>query len=162
MRKYFYAAVLVVAPVCAFAQTAPTPVPVPSGSPAASPSPGATPSASPSPGATPSASPLPLPTPLVLKPLDPPQILAVRVSEPVFHSGDTVSATVIASTNVAAVELRVMGKVIRFQRADFGIFQLDYKLPHIPRRFLHDYPAQIVAMNSNNAYVARDITISLR
>lgn len=150
MLKFLFAGLIALTPVCAFAQTPSSPAPKRSVPPTASPSPAATPL------------PSPLPTPLVLKPGEPPQILAIRISEPVFHSGDTVSAMVITSTNVPAVELRVMGKVIRFERLDFGVFQLNYKLPHIPRRFLHDYPAQIVAMNTQDVYVARDITISLR
>jgi len=72
------------------------------------------------------------------------------------------AATVITSTNVPAVELRVVGKIVRFTRIDFGIWELSYKLPHIPRRFLRDYPAQIVAMNTMDVYVARNITLSLR
>ena len=143
-------------PAAALAQTPPSPSAIPQPSPSASAQPSLSPSASPSP------SPSPLPTPLVLPPEAPPQILAIQVNEPVFHSGDTVSAKVITSTNVPAVELRVMGKIIRFTRLDFGVFELDYKLPHIPRRFLRDYPAQIVAMNTGNVYVSRDITISLR
>lgn len=121
-----------------------------------------TPAPSASPSAAPSPLPSPLPTPLVLPPQAAPQILAVRVNEPFFHSGDMVEATVITSTNVPAVELRILGKVIRFQRLDFGVFQLAYKLPHIPRRFLKDYAGQIVAMNTQNMYVAQNITISLR
>jgi len=98
----------------------------------------------------------------VLPPEAPPQILAVAINGPVFHSGDTFLARVITSTNVPAVELRVVGKVVRFDRIDFGIWQLSYKLPHIPRRYLRDYQAQIVAMNTVNVYVSRDITLSLR
>lgn len=103
-----------------------------------------------------------MPTPLVLPPEAPPQIIAIAINGPFFHSGDTFFARVVTSTNVPAVELRVMGKVIRFARLDFGIWELTYKLPHIPRRFLHDYPAQIVAMNTVNVFVSRDITLSLR
>jgi hypothetical protein len=122
------------------------------------------PSASPVPSPAPSAtiSPAPLPTPLVLPPEAPPQILAIVINCPVFHSGDTFAATVITSTNVPAVELRVVGKVVRFARIDFGIWQLNYKLPHIPRRFLRDYPAQIVAWNTTNLTASRDIMLSLR
>jgi hypothetical protein len=103
-----------------------------------------------------------MPTPLVLPPEAPPQILAIAINSPVFHSGDIFSAKVITSTNVPAVELRILGKIVRFQRVDFGIWQLSYKLPHIPRRFLRDYPAQIVAWNTVNVTAARNITISLR
>jgi len=157
MVRLLYAAFLTLAPLGALAQTAP-PSPSPSPSPTAGPAVTASPSPSPSPVPAPST----LPTPLVLPPEAAPQILAVSVNEPVFHSGDTVTATVITSTNVPAVELRVMGKIIRFTRLDFGVFQLKYKLPHIPRRYLKDYPAQIVAMNTMNVLVARNLTLSLR
>lgn len=123
---------------------------------------GQTPAPSPAPAITCSPMPTPLPTPLVLPPAAPPQILAVSINEPVFHSGDTLTATVITSTNVAAVELRIIGQAIRFARSDFGVWHLSYRLPHIPRRYLRDYAGQIVAMNTGNASVARNIMISLR
>ena len=142
-------------PIAAFAQTAPpSPTPPPSAS--------ATPSPPPSVSATPFPAPTPLPTPLVLPPPAPPQILAVKFRDSVLHSGDTMLVTVITSTNVAAVELRVGGSVIRFPRTDFGIWQLSYKLPPIPRRFRHDYAAEIVAWNSTNLTAKRDVTIALR
>jgi hypothetical protein len=145
-------------PLAAFAQTYPAATPAPSPSPSAL----VTPAPSASPSATPASSPTPLPTPLILPPDAVPQILAVTVNEPVFHSGDTIYSTVITSTNVAAVELRVAGKAIRFPRIDFGVWQLAYTLPRIPRRMLHDYDGQIVAMNSAGVSTARAVTISLR
>ncbi len=159
MPNVLFAALLAVIPVSALGQTPP-----PSPAPAVTASPVPTPSASPSPSPVPSAtiSPAPLPTPLVLPPGAPPQILAIVINASVFHSGDTFSARVITSTNVPAVELRIIGKVVRFQRLDFGIWQLTYRLPHIPRRFLRDYAAQIVAWNTTNLTASRDITISLR
>ena len=153
MRSLFLALALAV-PIAAFAQTYPS---TPAPSPSASVTPG--PSAAP---ATPTGSPAPLPTPLVLPPDAVPQILAVTVNETVFHSGDTIYSTVVTSTNVAAVELRVAGKAIRFPRVDFGVWQLAYTLPHIPRRMLHDYGGQIVAMNSAGVTTVRPVTISLR
>jgi hypothetical protein len=159
MPKLLFAALFAAIPLSALGQTPP-----PEPAPAVTASPVPAQSASPSPSPVPSAtiSPAPLPTPLVLLPAEPPQILAIAINASEFHSGDTFSAMVVTSTNVPAVELRILGKVIRFQRLDFGIFQLSYKLPHIPRRFLHDYAAQIVAWNTTNLTTSRDITISLR
>jgi hypothetical protein len=157
MLKLIFAALLFAIPVIAFGQALP-PSPVPTAAP--SPAPTASPSAIPQ--ASPTTSPTPLPTPLVLPPEAPPQILAISINQQTFHSGDLFYAKVITSTNVPAVELRAIGKAIRFTRLDFGVWELSYKLPHIPRRFLKDYPAQIVAMNTVNVYVARDITLSLR
>lgn len=150
--KIAFALLAFALPLAAMAQTPP--------SPSASPQP--SPSASLTPLPSPSASPAPLPTPLVLPPEAPPQILAISMNQQVYHSGDVFYAKVITSTNVPAVELRVIGKVVRFTRLDFGIWELNYKLPHIPRRFLRDYAAQIVAMNTVNVFVSRDITLSLR
>jgi hypothetical protein len=140
--KIVFALVAFVLPIVATAQTPPAP----------------SSTSVPSPAATATA----LPTPLVLPPEAPPQILAIRVNQQFYHSGDVFSAKVITSTNVPAVELRVLGKVLRFTRLNFGVWELNYKLPHVPRRFLRDYPAQIIAMNVANIYVSRDITLSLR
>jgi hypothetical protein len=156
--KIVFALVTFVLPVVAMAQTPPAPVPTSMPSPAATALPPATPPSSPQPTPVPT----PLPTPLVLPPEAPPQILAISINQQVYHSGDMFYAKVITSTNVPAVELRVIGKVVRFTRLDFGIWELNYKLPHIPRRFLRDYAAQIVAMNTVNVFVSRDITLSLR
>ncbi|HEX5275389.1 MAG TPA: hypothetical protein VFW34_08935 [Candidatus Rubrimentiphilum sp.] len=159
MLRILLAALTTAIPLTAFAQTLP-PSPAPTMAPSSSPSPQPSPAVSPT--AAPTSVPTPLPTPLILPPQAPPQILAISMSQQVYHSGDMFYAKVITSTNVPAVELRVIGKVVRFTRLDFGIWELNYKLPHIPRRFLKDYSAQIVAMNTVNVYVARDITLSLR
>lgn len=139
----------------------PSPSPSPVASPSVSPSPSPAP---PTPSPSPSASPLPtpLPTPLVLPPDAPPQILAVQLSDPVFHGGETVSATVVTSTNVAAVEIRMSGHALRLPRTGFGIFQLSYQVPRVPFWMRKSYTAQVVAMNTAGVEAARDITVSLR
>jgi hypothetical protein len=161
LPQSIFLALALAVPLGALAQTYPS-TPAPSPTPSATPTISPAPSPSAAPSATPAGSPTPLPTPLVLPPDAVPQILAVTVNETVFHSGDTIYSTVVTSTNVAAVELRVAGKAIRFPRVDFGVWQLAYTLPHIPRRMLHDYPGQIVAMNSAGVTTARPVTISLR
>ena len=55
-----------------------------------------------------------------------------------------------------------MGKAIRFSRNDFGIWQLVYKMPHIPRRYFRDYNGQIAAMNTAGVTIVRNVVISLR
>lgn len=174
--------------VLAVLQTPPTPAPIPtptaaasptpvpslepsplpaataSSSPSPSPSPTALPSATPAPlpSATPVPLPTPLPTPLALPPNAPPQILAVHLSDPVFHGGETVSGTVITSTNVAAVEIRVAGQRIRLPRMDFGVWQLSYTVPHVPFWLRKTYTAQVVALNTAGAAAERDLQIPLR
>ncbi len=106
--------------------------------------------------------PTPLPTPLVLPPDAPPQILAVQLSDPVFHSGELVSGTVITSTNVAAVEIRMMGRSRRLPRTDFGVFAMSYTMPRVPFWLRKTYTAQVVAMNSAGVQAERDVTVSIR
>lgn len=142
------------------ASSAPVPslTPAPSESPLATP----TPTPTPTPAVTATPAPAPLPTPLVLPPDAPPQILAVQLSDPVFHSGEFVSGTVITSTNVAAVEIRVMGQIWRLPRTDFGVFQMSYTMPRVPFWLRKSYNAQIVAMNSAGVETEHDLTISVR
>lgn len=143
-----------------------TPSPMPSETAPPSPLPSATPTPTPTATASPTASPLPtatpLPTPLVLPQNAPPQILAVAISDPVFHSGETVSGTVITSTNVVAVELRLEGHSVRLPRANYGVFQMTYTMPHIPFFFRRTYTAQVVALTDTGLQAERDVTISVR
>lgn len=104
----------------------------------------------------------PLPTPLVLPAEAPPQILAVRVSDPVFHGGETITGTVITSTNVAAVEIRLAGHAIRMPRADYGIWQMSYTMPHVPFFYRRTYTAQVVAMNTAGLAAEQDLTVAVR
>ncbi len=140
----------------------PLPTPIPSITPAPTPVPLPTPTPSPVPSGTPSPSPSPLPTPLVLPDDAPPQILAVQISDPVVHGGETVTGTVITSTNVAAVEIRMAGRAIRMPRTDYGVWQLTYHMPHVPFFMRGTYTAQIVAMNVAGAVAERDVAISVR
>jgi hypothetical protein len=80
----------------------------------------------------------------------------------VVHSGETVTGTVITSTNVAAVEIRIAGHTARIPRVDFGVWQASVTIPHVPFFMRHRYTGQIVAMNSAGVETARDITISIR
>lgn len=173
------AAAVLFAPSAVTAQQAPpTPSPMPSETAPPSPLPSASPSVTPSPAPSTSPTPLPtakplptttplptatpMPTPLVLPDDAPPQILAVTVSDPVFHSGETVTGTVITSTNVAAVEIRLAGRSMRLPRSDFGVFQMSYTMPRVPFWLRKTYTAQVVALNSAGLQAERDITVSVR
>lgn len=145
--------------------TTPLPVPTISAPPPATPLPPLpTPWPTPTPMTTPAPVPTvtPLPTPLVLPPDAPPQILAVQVSDPVFHGGETITGTVITSTNVAAVEIHLAGRSMRMPRTDFGIWQTTFKMPHVPFFYRGRYTAQIVAMNTAGAQAEQDLTVSVR
>lgn len=84
------------------------------------------------------------------------------LSDPVFHSGEHVTGTIITSTNVAAVEIRMMGRARRIPRTDFGVFQMSYTLPRIPFWMRKTYTAQVIAMNTAGVETERDVTVSVR
>jgi len=110
----------------------------------------------------PIATPVPLPTPLVLPSDAPPQILAVQLSDPVFHSGEVITGTVITSTNVTSVELRVASRSYLIPRADFGRFELSYRMPQVPFFFRGTYQAQVIARNATGVSAERDISVAVR
>ena len=124
--------------------------------------PGPSPSPSVSPSAQPTASPTPQPTPLALPADAPPQIVAVELSDPVFHSGETVSGTVITSTNVAAVDVRVANQSRRLPQTAPGIFSMSYTMPKIPFFLRGTYTAHIIAQNTAGITAEKDVTVSLR
>ncbi len=119
------------------------------------------PSPVPAPGAQAAPSPSPLPTPLVLPDNAPPQILAVMLSDPVFHSGETVSGTIVTSTNVASVQIHLAGHTVHIPQTHAGIWEWTYRLPHIPFFLRGRYTAQIQASNGAGS-VERDLPISVR
>lgn len=138
----------------------PTPTASPMGSPTPPPAIPATPVPAPTPFLAPAGA--PLPQPLALAPDAPPQILAIQLSDPVFHSGELVSGTVITSTNVAAVQLRMGTYIIGIPRTTFGVFRMSYRMPHFSFFAYKTYHAQLVALNAAGAIAERDLTIPIR
>ena len=145
---------------------APSPMPEPSPSPALTQSP--SPSPSPAPTATPAASasssPTPLATPSVLMlPADAaPQILYVSLSSTTPHAGDTVLVTVLASSNVASVELRIGGYGAGMTKTDVGHFQMSSVVPRLPFFMSHNLTLQIIARNTSGVAVERDVSMQVR
>src|SRR5579872_1375792 len=144
--------ILLLAGVCVLAIAACTPSPHPS--PSGSPAPAATAGVSPSPAAQ--------PTPIVLPPDAAPQIVAVELSDPVFHSGETVSGTVITSTNVAAVQIRVANQQRGLPKTAPGIFSMSYTMPCIPFFLRGTYVAHVISFFNAAATTEKDVTVSLR
>jgi hypothetical protein len=92
----------------------------------------------------------------------PPQILAVQLSDPVFHSGETVTGTVITSTNVAAVEIHLAGRTARMPQSDAGVWQMTYRMPRVPFFMRGSYTAQILALNASGVTAEQDVTVAVR
>ncbi len=147
----------------------PTPIPLATPMPPPTPMPIVTPSATPSPSPKPTTSPasivtpMPLPTPLVLPPDAPPQILAIRMDNPVLHGGDMVGGTVVTSTNVASVEVRLGPRSMSIPRTAVG--DISNELSDAARAVLHsadNYTAAVIARNAAGISAERDVNVSVR
>ncbi|MBV8067068.1 MAG: hypothetical protein JO113_03745 [Candidatus Eremiobacteraeota bacterium] len=138
----------------AVAQPAANAPPAPSAAPGVTPA--ATPVLSPSPAPTPTfpptalPSPTPAPTPtIVMLPAEaPPEILWYQISSTTPHAGDIVTGIVLASSNVASVEIRIGGFSVNMTKTDVGHFEGSYRVPSIPFFISHNLTLTIIARNT--------------
>jgi hypothetical protein len=90
-----------------------------------------------------------------------PQIVAVNISSQTVHSGDTISGTVVTSSNVASVEAKIATITIGVPKISIGHFALNYVVPNVPFFFHGTYPMTIVARNTAGQSVQRVISIKV-
>lgn len=165
--------------------TTPTSVPVPAAA-AASAAPTGAPTAKPVATASPTPTPAPLnaghtpmPTQMPVEastiapahvapqtireaPNAPPRIVAMSLSTPVAHSGETVVGTVETSSNVASVEARIAGYSSSMEKVGVGKFRMVYTVPKLPF-FLHrTWSIEVIARNSRGEAVRSSIPITIR
>jgi hypothetical protein len=121
-------------------------------------------SGSPAPTASPSPSPTPLPTPtiLMLAPDAPPQILWIQLSSSTPRAGDSLLVTVLTSSNVASVELRVGGYGAGMAKTDVGHFESSSSVPRLPFFVSHNVTLQIIARNTDGASVERSLPLEVQ
>jgi hypothetical protein len=112
--------------------------------------------------ANPSPTPLATPTILSLPPDAPPQILWVHLSSATPRAGDTVLVIVLASSNVASVELRIGGFGQGMTKTDVGHFETSSQVPHLPFFMSHNLTLQIIARNTAGAAIERDLPLQVR
>jgi hypothetical protein len=138
----------------------------PAASPSPSPTPLAAPVVTPVPSPDPNVSPIPTPvaTPTILmQPPDaPPQILWISLSSTAPHAGDTLAITVLASSNVASVELRVGGYGSAMNKTDVGHFESTSQVPKLPFFMNHNVTLQVIARNTAGVQAEQDIPIQIR
>jgi hypothetical protein len=92
----------------------------------------------------------------------PPQILSVSVSRTTVESGDTVSGTVLTSSNVASVEVRVATYGMALSKVGVGRFALAYTVGALPF-FVHGtYPMRIIARNTRGDAAEETLPITVR
>jgi hypothetical protein len=132
-------------------QAAPTPAP-PSGSP---------------PPSTPPPSPVVTPPRLAVKvprlpPNAAPRILAVAISETTVHPGDTVSGSVVTTSNVASVQARIGGYAMPLVKTGVGRFALTYTVAPLPWFIRGTFTMLVIATNTRGDTVQREIPLTVR
>jgi hypothetical protein len=132
----------------------PQPSVAPTATPVSAPT-GAT--AAPSASATPSQT--PPPTPPIAAPNAPPRIVAIQISNQTVHVGDTISGSVVTSSNVASVEARIATFSIGVPKVGVGRFALRYVVPDVPFFFHGEYQLMVTARNTAGAAVSTVVPI---
>jgi len=108
------------------------------------------------------ASPAANPTPMVVAMNAPPQIVAIDLASPVFHSNETVTGSVITTTNVQTVSLELAGRSMDLPKLEDGRFGMSYHVPQIPFFMKHAYTVHVVAKTASGAQATRDVTVWLQ
>jgi hypothetical protein len=109
------------------------------------------------PVATPNA-----PPPVVMLPPDAaPQIQWISLSSTAPRAGDTLAVTVLASSNVASVELRVGGYGMGMNKTDVGHFESTSQVPNLPFFMNHNITLEVIARNTAGVAIEQDIPISV-
>lgn len=91
-----------------------------------------------------------------------PQIVAIDLASPVFHSNETVTGAVITTTNVQSVSLELGGHVMDLPKVEDGRFGMSYHVPQIPFFLKHAYTVHVVAKTASGATATRDVTVWLQ
>lgn len=98
----------------------------------------------------------------MLGPDAPPQILWASVSSTTPHAGDVITGTVLTSSNVASVELRIGGYGLNSTKTDVGHFEWSFTVPNLPFYAPHDFMLQIVARNTAGVAATTTLQMSVR
>ncbi len=91
-----------------------------------------------------------------------PQILWVGLSSTTPKAGDTLSVTVLASSNVASVEVRIGGYGFNLPKTDVGRFQGGYAVPQLPFFMNHNLVMQIIARNTAGVEATSNAQLQIR
>jgi hypothetical protein len=91
-----------------------------------------------------------------------PQILWVALSSTTPKAGEMLSVTVLTSSNVASVEVRVGGYGFNLPKTDVGHFEGAYAAPQLPFFMSHNLVMQIIARNTAGAAATSNAQIQIR
>lgn len=110
----------------------------------------------------PSAAVAPAPTVPRLAPNAAPRILSIAVDKTTVSSGDHVSGTVLTSSNVASVEVRIGGYGATLNKVGVGRFSLAYTVGNLPF-FVHGtFQMQVIARNARGDVTRTSLPIEVR
>jgi hypothetical protein len=91
-----------------------------------------------------------------------PRILSIAVDKTTVASGDRVWGTVLTSSNVASVEVRIGGYGVALNKVGVGRFTLDYRLGNLPF-FVHGtFDMSVIARNARGDVVQQTLPITVR
>ena len=91
-----------------------------------------------------------------------PRIVSIAVDKTTVGSGDRVSGTVLTSSNVASVEVRVAGYGMALEKVGVGRFTLDYTLGSLPFFVRGTYEMRIIARNAHGDAAQQTLPITVR
>ena len=92
-------------------------------------------------------------------PTDPVRIAAIELPEGALHGGDTATATVITTSNAAAVTARIGGYVLNLPKTAPGTFMMAVRIPRLP---FPSYRARIVVTAIRPDGVTDESTVSVK
>jgi hypothetical protein len=101
------------------------------------------------------------PAVVLAAPHAPPRILAVAFSAAVVRGGETVVGRVRTTSNVASVEVRVVGFSTVMTRRGVGEFSVNYPVPVLPSWLHRTYPVEVIARNVDGVRETRTLEITL-
>jgi len=91
-----------------------------------------------------------------------PKILAVAISETTVHPGDTVSGSVVTTSNVASVQARIGGYAMTLVKTGVGRFALTYTVAPLPWFIRGTFNMRVIATNTRGDTVETSIPLTVR
>jgi hypothetical protein len=91
-----------------------------------------------------------------------PQILTVAMSETTVRPGDRIFGSVITTSNVASVEVRIGGYGASLTKVGVGRFELSYTVAPLPWFVRGTFAMQLVARNPHGDATTRVIPLTVR
>jgi hypothetical protein len=90
-----------------------------------------------------------------------PRIVSIAVDKTTVGSGDRVSGTVLTSSNVASVEVRVAGYGVSLDKVGVGRFTLNYTLGNLPFFVRGTYEMRVIARNARGDSAQQTLPITV-